>query len=167
MAPIRALELLARLERLELDRRRQELAALDAGLAGTQAERSALRDRLPAEIDMGLALAGGPEPLGRWLAAVRRRERELAQEADRLAAERRHAAECLRVQHAAARRQELLVDRALSTWLARAVREERRRLDELAVLRHGRARAAGSEFGGERHAQAVELGPNLDLAGEA
>lgn len=167
MAPIRALELLARLERLELDRRRLELVELETRLAGSWAERSALRDRMAEEIRAGPELPGGPAPLGHWLEAARRRDRDLAGEADRLAREGQDAAERLRDQHAAARRQEVLVERARSAWLAQVTAAERRRLDELAVLRHGRRAAAGSELGGERHAQAVELGPHLDLAREA
>lgn len=167
MAPIRALELLARLERLELDRRRQELVELETRLAGRRAERSALRERMAEEIRAGAELPGGPAPLGYWLEAARRRDRDLAGEADRLARERQDAAERLRAQHAAARRQEVLVERARSARLARMTADELRRIDELAVLRHGRRTAPGSELRGERHAQAVELGPHLDLAGEA
>lgn len=167
MALIRALELLARLERMELDRRRHDLVQLETRSAESRAERAALRDRMAEEIRAGPELPGGPAPLGHWLEAARRRDRDLAGEADRLALEREDAAERLRAQHAAARRQEILVERASSAQLARTTAEERRRADELAVLRHGRRAAAGSELGGERHAQAVQLGPHLDLAGEA
>lgn len=167
MAPIRALELLARLERLELDRRRQDMVGLETRLVDSRAERAALRDRMAEEIRAGAELPGGPAPLGRWLEAARQRERDLAREIDRLALEREDATERLRAQHAAARRQEMLVERARSAQLARTTAEERRHADELAVLRHGRLSAAGSELRSERHAQSVEFGLHLDLAGKA
>lgn len=166
MALIRALELLARLERMELDRRRHDLVQLETRSAESRAERAALRDRMAEEIRAGSELPGGPAPLGRWLEAARRRDRDLAREIDRLALEQERAADRLRAQHAEARRQEMLVERARSAQLARRSAEERRRFDELAVLRHGRAAAASSELRSERHAQAIELGPHLDLAGE-
>lgn len=130
---------LARLEREELDRRRADLAALEARSTDLEQRREALRRGMAAEIRTGWELDGGPAPLGRWLAAAADRDRALAREIEDLATRLEGAALALRAQHTAARRQELLLERAVRQKAAAETERERKQLDELAALRHGRS----------------------------
>ncbi len=140
---LRVLERLARLEREELDRRRQELADLERALTELAAQRAALRRSRGSEIAAGWALPGGPAPLGAWLAALARRERALDRAAAELAERCDRARDALAAQRAANRRLEILVERERERERARRAERERKALDELATLRHPRARGGG------------------------
>ncbi|MCL6607336.1 MAG: hypothetical protein K6T74_04500 [Geminicoccaceae bacterium] len=138
MRRIRILESLARLEREELDRRRRELANLEDRLAAVRTCARQLRDAMPSEIVAGWNLAGGPAPLGRWLAAAHERDRTLRSETETLEAQRERAIAEVEARYAAKRRGELILARARGELRAREVEREQRQLDELAVLRRAR-----------------------------
>jgi len=138
MRRIRILESLAHLEREELDRRRRELAALEDRLAAVRTCARQLRDALPSEIEAGWNLAGGPAPLGRWLAAVHERDRTLRNETETLEAQRERAIAEVEARYAAKRRRELILERARAELRDREAEREQRQLDELAVLRRAR-----------------------------
>jgi len=138
MRRIRILESLARLEREELDRRRRELAALEDRLAAVRTCARRLRDALPSEIVAGWKLAGGPAPLGRWLAAAHERDRTLRNEAETLEGQRERAIAEVEARYAAKRRRELILAHARAEMRAREAEGEQRQLGELAVLRRAR-----------------------------
>ncbi len=138
MRRIRILESLARLEREELDSRRRELAALEDRLAAVRTCARQLRDALPSEIEAGWNLAGGPAPLGRWLAAVHERDRTLRTEAETLETQRERAIAEVEARYAAKRRRERILERAQAELRARELERQQKQLDELAVLRRAR-----------------------------
>jgi septal ring factor EnvC (AmiA/AmiB activator) len=141
MSRLKVLASLARLARDELDRRRQELAAIDEQLTELRTRALAFRAELPSVVAAGWELPGGPAPLGRWLAAARERELALRCEIEALVRRREEALAALEAQLAAKRRQERLLERTRAELVARAAEAERKQVDELATLRH--AHAAG------------------------
>lgn len=137
-ARIRVLESLARLEREALDRRRLELAAIERRLDGLRGELEALRAERPVGLAAGWELPGGPAPAGRWLATTFECERALRRAIETAGEERSRAIAALEAQLAARKQKERLLERARAEREARIAERERRELDELATLRHGR-----------------------------
>lgn len=140
---LKALSLLARLARTELDRSSQELRTLTHEAMQRAEEKRALERALPRELAAALSLPGGPASSGAWFSAALERAYALACTLGELE-HRRAALEAeVREHHLAARRYELVIER-MRTDLARKYAEaERKTLDERATLRAAHLRTRG------------------------
>lgn len=120
----RALELLAKLERQELDRERQALRAAEAELERTEQELRSLREQEPLEHAAGWSLPGGPGLLACYLGAARRRETWLGQRCHEQRAARERAADAVRERIGAAKSLELAAEQLAAAAAADLARRE-------------------------------------------
>jgi hypothetical protein len=147
--PRRALGLLARAERRELDRGRQALAAADGALGRTADALAGIDGRFGAELGLALALPDGPRLAAAFAAGHRARRAALAAERGRLLAERARLEATVRERAVALRTLELAEDELRARAEEAAARADQRRLDDAAVVRHAVAAGRGrSELGG-------------------
>lgn len=137
MGTTRALALLARLERGELDRERGAVAAAVEGIAAAAAEVARLDGRFGEELGLALDLPDGP----RFAAAYARghtvrREAAMAKR-QRIEAELPRLEAAVKERAVALRTYELAADRVSAREQAAAAQAAQALLDEVAVLRHG------------------------------
>lgn len=133
----KALELLARLERQELDHERQALRKVEAELAEAEHELGVLRDRRPHEHEAGWALPGGPGLLAAYLGAAGRREVGLADRLRELAVAQAHAQEAVRARIAAAKSLEIAARHLAAEATAAEERRAMLEIEEASGLRLG------------------------------
>jgi len=128
--------LLARLEKDELDRRRQALAAVEGRLGRLAEERAAVAGAGRSAVERPPAEAGH---FGVWAGVVEGARRRCAELDQRLAEERRRAErarEAVREQLVTFKRYEILDARRQRDEERRKDRREQQALDDLAVMRH-------------------------------
>jgi hypothetical protein len=161
----RALALLIKAERRELERER--LALTEAGAALDRAERNleGQDHRFGEEASLALAMPDGPRLAAAFTAGHRHRLVRLRGERERLAADRAQAETAVRKRAVALGTLERAAEELAVREQAGLARAEQRRLDDAAVLRH--AVRGRSELGSQGDFQAVERVAVLDLAGEA
>ena len=153
----RALELLARLRRHEVDRQRLAAAALAAELRLSREAVTAEEHRLAREHAQAFELPGGPRPLAAFAAASRRRSSALAERCQEL--EGRLAAAQPELQDAirAWKSLDLASARSRAVEEAEAARRQRQEIEEAALLR----RAGGQNSGASVTSRPSSAGPNL------
>ena len=139
----RALELLARVERRELDRERQDLAAASGRLAAALEALAGLDARFGSELGLALGMPDGPRLAAAFAHGHRTRRAERAAEAGRLEAEVARLGEAVKARAVALRTLELAEERVVGRERAEAAARRQALLDEVAVLRHAAA-ATGS-----------------------
>jgi hypothetical protein len=142
----RALALLIRAERRELERER--LALTTAGIALDQAEQTlrAQERRFGKEAVLALAMPDGPRLAAAFAAGHRHRLARLRGERERLTADRARAEAAVRARAMSLATLERTGEEVAACERAEAGRAEQRRLDEDAILRH--AARGRSELGG-------------------
>jgi hypothetical protein len=138
----RALELLAKLERQELDTARLALRAAEGELARTDEALSSLRQRLPAEHAAGWELPGGPALLASYLGASRRLEERLERRRGEQQTARERAAEAVRERLGAAKTLELAAEQIGAAATAELARRATLELEEASLRRRDPASAA-------------------------
>ena len=153
----RAIDLLARLHRHAVDRRRGETAALAAELQRTDAAMADEARRRVLEHGVAFALPGGPRPLAPLTEASRRRTGALVEQRAKIEIKLADAQAAL--MDAAQRWKSL--DTAMSALRAAAERaailREQREVEEAALLR----RAAVQNSGASATSSPSSAGPNL------
>lgn len=127
---LRALNLLARLERQELDRERQAVRALADELTSTVDALATLESRLQAEHVAGWALPGGPGALAAYLNEARRRELCLRQAVAELTTALSDAQAGLRERIAGMKSLELVAENLEATSTAQAAYRAQIELEE-------------------------------------
>ncbi len=128
---LRALNLLAQLERQELDRERRALRALEEKLITSTNDLAALQSRQPAEHEAGWALPGGPGPLASYLSQARRQEMHLRRLAAELTAAHGHAQAALRERIASMKSLELAAEHLQASDAAQAAHRAQIELEEV------------------------------------
>lgn len=137
MGTTRALALLARLERGELDRERGAVAAAVAGVAAAEAEVARLDGRFGEELGLALGLPDGPRLAGAYARGHAIRREAAMAERRRIEAELPRLEAAVRERAAALRTYELVAERVVAREEEEAARAVQTALDEAAVLRHG------------------------------
>ncbi len=135
----RALELLARVERRELDRERQDLAAVSGQLAAALDALARLDGRFGSELGLALAMPDGPRLAAAYAHGHRVRRAEGAAEVGRLGVEVGRLGEAVKARAVALRTLELAAERVEEREEAEVAARQQAQLDEVAVLRHAAA----------------------------
>jgi len=153
----RAIDLLTRLRRHEIDRQRLATAALAAELKHTEEAIATETRRLALEHAVAFELPGGPHPLAPFVAASRRRSCALAERRQDVEAELDRA----QVELMAAIQRWKSLDTALAAIRTAAettaTRRERREIEEAALLRRVGAQNSGASV----TSRPSSAGPNL------
>lgn len=147
----RALDLLGRVERRELERERRELATAADALREAEAASARLEVRYGEEVGLALTMPGGSRLAAAFAAGHRDRRATLGSERDRAAAERARLEAAVRERALGLKTLELAAEALTARERTEALRADQKRLDEAALYRHAvsiRAGSAGSELGG-------------------
>ena len=140
----RALELLARVERRELDGERQELAAASGRLAVAADGLGRLDAGFGAELGLAFGLPDGPRLAAAYAHGYRVRRAEAALEIGRLEGEVARLGEAVKARAVALRTLERAAERVLEREKAEAEARQQARIDEAAVLRHAASTSSGN-----------------------
>ncbi|HEX8373949.1 MAG TPA: hypothetical protein VF606_02090 [Geminicoccaceae bacterium] len=132
----RALELLARVERRELDRERLAVAAVVAEVEAARAELGRLDTRFGEELDLAFGLPDGPRLAAAYAHGHRARRAETVAEGVRLGTELVRLEAALKERAVSLKTLELAAERIAAREREEAARAGQARLDEAAVLRH-------------------------------
>ena len=132
----RALNVMGKVERQELDRRRRVLGELDQTMAELERRGAELRRRFASEMEQGWALPDGARLIAAWAPAHHHQVQNLAQQRQQLQELRDRQAAAVVAQHTEVRRLELLHERATMAERDELARKDAAAIDELAVLRH-------------------------------
>ena len=136
MGTRRALELLARVERRELDRERQAAAVVAAEVEAVRVGLGRLDARFGDELGLAFGLPDGPRLAAAYAHGHRARRADALAEAVRLAAELVRLEAALKERAVSLKTLELAAERVAAREREEAARAGQARLDEAAVLRH-------------------------------
>jgi hypothetical protein len=136
----RAVELLARVEKRELDRERLALLAVEAELAARRDELAAVRRGLAAEQEAAWALSGGPSCVVPYFRATQERQRRLGELERELEDARDQAQEALSQRLRSYKSLELVAEWLQEEEAWRAVARARGEVEEASQLKAAPAR---------------------------
>lgn len=137
----RALELLARVERRELDRERQDLAAVSGRLAAAADGLARLDASFGPELALAFEMPDGARLAAAYAGGHRVRRAAALAEAGRLEAEAARLEEAVKERAVGLRTLERAAERVVGRERVEAAARQQARIDEAAVLRHAAAGA--------------------------
>jgi hypothetical protein len=136
----RAVELLARIEKQELDRERLALLAVEAELAARRDELAALRRNLAVEHEAAWALPAGPSGLAPYFRSGLERQRRLGRLGQELEVARGLAQEALSRRLRSQKSLELVAEGLQEQEARRAMAKARGEVEEASQLKAASAR---------------------------
>jgi len=127
---------MGKIERQELDRRRQVLAEIDGTIAELERRHREMREQFATEMRQGWDLPDGPRLVAAWAPAHHWRTKNLELQKEQLRELRAEQVAAVVTQHVEVRRIETLEERARDAERTEQARKEMAVIDELAVIRH-------------------------------